>query len=166
MTGHRVLIVDDEPGIREALKQVLEYEGLEVMTAASGGEALTVYQEYRPHLVFLDVKMAGLDGLETLSRLSIGSEEDAKQGVSVCLEELSGRPRIPFPGLVLEDSLQLLATGSVLIALIQKVPNLTSILPPQLIVQTQKVSWRDPAHQSGGHRYPRGLGHVGPRLDS
>ncbi len=62
MTAHRVLIVDDEPGIREALKQVLEYEGLEVKTAASGGEALTVYQKYRPHLVFLDVKMAGLDG--------------------------------------------------------------------------------------------------------
>ncbi len=73
MTAHRVLIVDDEPGIREALRQVLEYEGLEVKTAASGGEALTVYQKYRPHLVFLDVKMAGLDGLETLSRLK---EED------------------------------------------------------------------------------------------
>jgi two-component system, NtrC family, nitrogen regulation response regulator NtrX len=36
---------------------------------ASGGEALTVYPEFRPHLVFLDVKMAGLDGLETLTRL-------------------------------------------------------------------------------------------------
>ena len=37
--------------------------------AASGGEAITVYPEFRPHLVFLDVKMAGLDGLETLTRL-------------------------------------------------------------------------------------------------
>ncbi len=65
----RVLIIDDEPGIREALLQVLRYEGLEVRAAASGGEGLTLYPEYRPHLVFLDVKMAGLDGLETLSRL-------------------------------------------------------------------------------------------------
>jgi two-component system nitrogen regulation response regulator NtrX len=65
----RVLIVDDEPGIREALSQVLEYEGLEVRSAASGGEGITVYEEFKPHLVFLDVKMAGLDGLETLSRL-------------------------------------------------------------------------------------------------
>ncbi len=65
----RVLIVDDEPGIRQALKQVLEYEGMEVRAAASGGEAITVYPDYRPHLVFLDVKMAGLDGLETLHRL-------------------------------------------------------------------------------------------------
>jgi two-component system nitrogen regulation response regulator NtrX len=66
---HRVLVIDDEPGIREALKQVLEYEGLTVKGAASGGEAITVYPEFRPDLVFLDVKMAGLDGLDTLTRL-------------------------------------------------------------------------------------------------
>jgi two-component system nitrogen regulation response regulator NtrX len=67
--SHRVLIVDDEAGIRQALKQVLEYENLEVRVAASGGEAISLYAEFRPHLVFLDVKMAGLDGLETLIRL-------------------------------------------------------------------------------------------------
>ena len=67
--SHRVLIVDDEAGIRQALKQVLEYEELDVRVASSGGEAISVYTEFRPHLVFLDVKMAGLDGLETLSRL-------------------------------------------------------------------------------------------------
>jgi two-component system nitrogen regulation response regulator NtrX len=65
----RVLIVDDEAGIRQALKQVLEYEDLEVRVASSGGEAISLYTEFRPHLVFLDVKMAGLDGLETLTRL-------------------------------------------------------------------------------------------------
>ena len=67
--SHRILIVDDEVGIRQALKQVLEYEDLVVRVTASGGEAITVYSEFRPHLVFLDVKMAGLDGLETLTRL-------------------------------------------------------------------------------------------------
>ncbi len=66
---HRVLIVDDEAGIRQALKQVLEYEKMVVKVAASGGEAITVYPDFRPHLVFLDVKMAGLDGLETMGRL-------------------------------------------------------------------------------------------------
>jgi two-component system nitrogen regulation response regulator NtrX len=40
-----------------------------VKTAASGGEGITVCGEFRPHVVLLDVKMAGLDGLETLSRL-------------------------------------------------------------------------------------------------
>jgi two-component system, NtrC family, nitrogen regulation response regulator NtrX len=67
--SHRILIVDDEAGIRQALKQVLEYEDLVVRVTSSGGEAITVYSEFRPHLVFLDVKMAGLDGLETLTRL-------------------------------------------------------------------------------------------------
>jgi two-component system nitrogen regulation response regulator NtrX len=67
--SHRVLIVDDEQGIRQALKQVLEYEDLEVRVAASGGEAISLYTDFHPHLVFLDVKMAGLDGLETLTRL-------------------------------------------------------------------------------------------------
>ena len=67
--SRRVLIVDDEKGIREALKQVLEYEEIEVQTCASGHEALRVYPEFRPHLVFLDVKMEGMDGLETLKRM-------------------------------------------------------------------------------------------------
>jgi two-component system nitrogen regulation response regulator NtrX len=69
MNGARILVVDDEPGVREALRQVLEYEGCTVRLAGSGGEALTVHPEFRPHLVLLDVKMAGLDGLETLRRL-------------------------------------------------------------------------------------------------
>jgi two-component system nitrogen regulation response regulator NtrX len=69
MTAHRILVIDDEPGIRDALRQILEYEGHEVRVAGSGGEGLTLYPEFRPHLVFLDVKMAGLDGLDTLTRL-------------------------------------------------------------------------------------------------
>ncbi|MCU0617040.1 MAG: sigma-54 dependent transcriptional regulator [Gemmatimonadaceae bacterium] len=65
----RVLVVDDEPGIRQALGQLLEYEGYEVRVAASGLDGIAEYERFRPHLVFLDVKMAGIDGLETLRRL-------------------------------------------------------------------------------------------------
>jgi two-component system nitrogen regulation response regulator NtrX len=65
----RVLVVDDEKGIREALRQLLEYEEYDVQAVASGGDALRAYAEFRPHLVFLDVKMQGIDGLETLKRL-------------------------------------------------------------------------------------------------
>ena len=64
-----MLIVDDEKGIREALTQVLEYEEIEVQACASGHEATRVYPDFKPHLVFLDVKMEGMDGLETLRRL-------------------------------------------------------------------------------------------------
>jgi two-component system nitrogen regulation response regulator NtrX len=67
--SHRILVVDDEPGIREALKQLLEYEGYEVALAASGHEALDAYTQGRPHLVLLDVKMAGMDGLTALTTL-------------------------------------------------------------------------------------------------
>ncbi len=67
--SRRVLVVDDERGIREALTQLLEYEKIEVQAVASGAEALKSYPEFRPHLVFLDVKMQGMDGLEALAKL-------------------------------------------------------------------------------------------------
>jgi two-component system nitrogen regulation response regulator NtrX len=69
MSLRRVMVVDDEKGIREALKQVLEYEEIEVQACASGHEAARVYPDFKPHLVFLDVKMEGMDGLETLKKL-------------------------------------------------------------------------------------------------
>src|SRR5262245_13155346 len=67
--ARRVLVVDDEKGVREALRQLLEYEGIEVKLATSGNEAIEVYGEFHPHLVLLDVKMAGMDGLDTLGKL-------------------------------------------------------------------------------------------------
>lgn len=65
----RILVVDDEQGIRHVLAQLLDYEGHEVATAASAGEALALYPEFQPDLTFLDVKMARMDGLEALSRI-------------------------------------------------------------------------------------------------
>ncbi len=69
MSPRRVMVVDDDKGIREALKQVLEYEQIEVQACASGHEAIRGYSDFKPHLVFLDVKMEGMDGLETLKRV-------------------------------------------------------------------------------------------------
>lgn len=65
----RLLVVDDEASIREVLKQVLGYEGYRVELAASGGAALTAYRAQPFDLVFLDVKMQGIDGLDTLEQL-------------------------------------------------------------------------------------------------
>lgn len=67
--ARRVLVVDDEKGVREALKQLLEYEQIEVRTASTGPEALDLYPEFHPHLVLLDVKMSGMDGLEALAKI-------------------------------------------------------------------------------------------------
>jgi two-component system nitrogen regulation response regulator NtrX len=69
--SHRVLIADDEQGVRAALGQLLEYEGYEVKAVTSGSEALKAWESWRPHLAFLDVKMSGIDGLETLKRLRV-----------------------------------------------------------------------------------------------
>jgi two-component system nitrogen regulation response regulator NtrX len=65
----RILVVDDEEGIRRILAQVLEYEGHEVRTGGSGTEALELYSSFEPDLTFLDVKMARMDGLEALQKL-------------------------------------------------------------------------------------------------
>jgi two-component system, NtrC family, nitrogen regulation response regulator NtrX len=65
----RILVVDDEPGIRSALGQLLEYEGYEVRTAPNAADGIAEYERFRPHLVFMDIKMAGMDGLEALKRL-------------------------------------------------------------------------------------------------
>jgi two-component system, NtrC family, nitrogen regulation response regulator NtrX len=67
--SRRVLIVDDEAGIRQALGQLLEFEGYEVRSAENAVDGITHYEKWNPHLVFMDVKMAGIDGLEALKRL-------------------------------------------------------------------------------------------------
>ena len=65
----RILVVDDEPGIRQALRQMLEYEGYQVRDAKDGPAALAAYSEDPSDLVLLDIKMAPMDGLDVLDRL-------------------------------------------------------------------------------------------------
>jgi two-component system, NtrC family, nitrogen regulation response regulator NtrX len=67
--SRRILVIDDEQGIRAALGQLLEFEGYEVHTLANAADGIAEYQKWRPHLVFLDVKMAGMDGMEALRKL-------------------------------------------------------------------------------------------------
>ena len=65
----RILVIDDEPAIRDTMRMILEYEGHEVVAAGSGPEGIAAAEREPPDLVFLDVKMPGMDGLEVLSRL-------------------------------------------------------------------------------------------------
>ena len=67
--SRRILVIDDEQGIRAALGQLLEYEGYEIRTVANAADGIAEYQKWRPHLVFLDVKMAGMDGMEALKKI-------------------------------------------------------------------------------------------------
>ncbi len=66
---HRILLVDDERSIRDTLRMTLEYEGYDVSDVDSGMKAIKQIDDIRPDAVILDVKMSGLDGMETLERL-------------------------------------------------------------------------------------------------
>jgi len=65
----RLLVVDDEPNIRELLAASLRFAGFEVSTASDGQEALTSARAVKPDLLVLDVMMPGLDGFEVVKRL-------------------------------------------------------------------------------------------------
>jgi two-component system, OmpR family, response regulator len=65
----RLLVVDDEPNIRELLSASLRYAGFEVETAADGRQALAVADSFRPDLLVLDVMMPGMDGFAVVRRL-------------------------------------------------------------------------------------------------
>ena len=81
----RVLVCDDEPGIRKTLGQILGDEGYEVLTAETGAEALESFggDSPRPDAVFLDVWLPDLDGLVVLDRLRAA-------GVDVPIVMISG----------------------------------------------------------------------------
>ncbi len=66
MPGEHILIIDDEPAIQSSLRGVLEDEGYRVSAVGSGRQALELLADEMPDLVFLDVWMPGLDGLDTL----------------------------------------------------------------------------------------------------
>jgi two-component system OmpR family response regulator len=68
----RVLVVDDEATIRDLLSGSLRFAGFEVVTAASGAEAVRAAACYRPDLILLDVMMPDGDGFEVARRLGAG----------------------------------------------------------------------------------------------
>lgn len=67
--SNQVLIVDDEPGIRSTLAQVVTDEGCEPLLAETSAEALEIYRTQRPRVVLLDVWLPDRDGLETLQAM-------------------------------------------------------------------------------------------------
>jgi len=72
----RILVVDDDPSIRETLERHLSRTGNEVATAATAEEALNTVSSFGPTLVLTDVRMPGMDGLELLARLRESVDAD------------------------------------------------------------------------------------------
>ncbi|MEV0844963.1 response regulator transcription factor [Streptomyces sp. NPDC049954] len=65
----RILVVDDDPAVREALRRSLAFEGYGAEVATDGHEALAKADSYRPDLLVLDIQMPGMDGLTAARRL-------------------------------------------------------------------------------------------------
>lgn len=120
----KILIVDDEPNVRILMEQVLEKledEGVELLLAVNGQEGLETIQQERPDLVFLDVMMPKMNGLEVCRRVknepslqniyiiiltAKGQEFDKQKGIDVGADLYMTKPFRPKD--VLEKSREVL----------------------------------------------------------
>jgi two-component system OmpR family response regulator len=68
-SGHRILVVDDEANISELISTSLRFVGFDVRTAATGSQALTIAEEFKPHAIILDVMLPDLDGFEVCRQI-------------------------------------------------------------------------------------------------
>ena len=66
----KILVIDDERGIRNTLKEVLEYEGHQVEPATNGTEGLELFAAGNFDLVLCDIKMPEMDGIEVLEKMN------------------------------------------------------------------------------------------------
>ena len=109
----KVLIVDDEPNIREVVGLYLRRDGHDVVSAADGEEALEVFRESEPDLVVLDLMLPKISGLEVCRRMRAdrrvplimltarGEEEERIVGLSLGADDYVVKPfppRVGCPG--------------------------------------------------------------------
>jgi two-component system response regulator RegX3 len=87
----RVLIADDEPHVRELLRDFLTGEGYEMVAVASGSEVLETVPTFQPDVILVDMLMPGLSGRDVLEALR-------RTGVIVPVILISGTPRIVEDG--------------------------------------------------------------------
>jgi len=69
MEPARILVVDDEPDIRDILEKSLSLSGYSVTSAADGAKALELCASFNPHVILLDVMMPDASGVETLQKI-------------------------------------------------------------------------------------------------
>lgn len=103
----KILLVDDEPNIREIVGLYLRCEGYTVVEATDGDEALELYRRHRPDLVILDLILPKLDGLEVCRRIQSegrvplimltakGEEEDRVLGLNAGADDYVVKPFRP-----------------------------------------------------------------------
>ncbi len=76
----KILVVDDEPGICDMLKKTFSPIGFKVFSATSGLQAMELAKKEKPKVVFLDVRMLGMSGLEVLEKIK---EMDSQAKVNI-----------------------------------------------------------------------------------
>lgn len=78
----KVLLIEDEPDVLELYRLKLTLDDYDVVTAASGPEGLAKVESDHPEIIFLDIKMPGMDGFEVLKNLR---ENDATKHIPVVI---------------------------------------------------------------------------------
>ena len=88
MAGKRIILVDDDPGIVELFKDVLESRGYQVQTFQRGWEALQAVSRERPDLIILDIMLPRVNGYEVCQEIRA---EPALQGTRILMLTAKGR---------------------------------------------------------------------------
>ena len=109
-SGTQILIVEDHPTMREAMRMVLEHEGFAIREAADGAAALSMVRQQQPDLVFLDLNIPGTSGADVLRQLkgdpetrdvrviivTATGEEGREQVISLGADEYFTKPFSPL----------------------------------------------------------------------
>jgi CheY-like chemotaxis protein len=92
--GTQILIVEDHPTMREAMRMVLEHEGFAIREAADGAAALSMVRQQQPDLVFLDLNIPGTSGADVLRELKGDPETRDVRVIIVTATGEEGREQV------------------------------------------------------------------------
>ena len=169
-TDPRVLIVDDEPRMRELLSRAVGGWGFDVTTAKSGEEALRLAAEHPPHIALLDLDLPGIGGLETFKKLrdrqpdlqgiiltGFGSLDSARQAIHLDVVEFLTKPA-PLGDLehALDRAIRRLApvlpTPPIIPDLMQDAPDSEESEPGQTLAEVERRHILETLTRNNGNR--------------